>query len=135
MRSFYSGYQDITSSTPVTNIDRHIIYRDVHVFVNRLNIVAKTNQEVLHLVPARPRGSALLWHDSELLESGLEELSSLDAWYTSLTRLFGIRKSDALRQSDKRRFGLEEMKYQVHRRWTRETLSLPIAAEIVAPHL
>ena len=64
IRFFDPKHRDINStanSRPITNAGKHVIYRDVYVFVNRLrDIVYLHSDNIKHLIPECLRGVALI---------------------------------------------------------------------------
>ena len=106
---FDPGFDDEKDpGSSVVNSGRHIFYRDVFVFVNRLKDVAaqRTNAVVAGLVQSCLRGEALVWQTSELSETELTILrtASLEQWCTILTNRFKERSAVALRKLQAERY-------------------------------
>ena len=87
-------------SGPVVTINRHIYYRDVYAFINRLKDVAllRSMEKTRTVLPELQRGSALIWHSTELsvTEKEMLRMVPLDYWYTRLIARFKERAPDAL---------------------------------------
>ena len=58
------------TDAPVVNAGRHVFYRDVYAFQDRLQdlVPLKGEDKVREVIPTCLRGSALIWHSTELTE-------------------------------------------------------------------
>ena len=102
---FDPSYEDPKESNsknenPVINAGRHVFYRDVYAFVDRLKdlVHLKGEDKVREVLPTCFRGSALIWHSTELTElekRGLRN-ASVEEWSETLTEKFKERTSVAL---------------------------------------
>ncbi len=96
---FDPSYEDPTNS-PVVNVGRHVFYRDVYAFIDRLKdlVSLKGEDKTREVLPTCLRGSALIWHSTELTElekRGLRN-ASVDEWCETLVEKFKERTSVAL---------------------------------------
>ena len=95
-------YEDSSNSnTTVVNAGRHVFYRDVYAFIDRLKdlINLKEEDKVREVLPTYFRGSAQIWHSTELTElkkRGLRN-TSVSNWGDTLVEQFKERTSVALR--------------------------------------
>ena len=84
----------------IINIDKHVCYRDVYVFTNRLKdmIVIKNDSNFKIVISQCLRESALTWHSIELstLKKKMLKKTSLVNWYNALIRRFKKRTFVAL---------------------------------------
>ena len=77
---------------PVVNAGKHVFYRDIYIFVDRLKDLA-VSHDVKRVITACLRGLALMWYSAELtnLERDLLRDLDLDRWYTTLINRFKTR--------------------------------------------
>ena len=125
-----------TTQGQVVNAGKHVYYRDVYLFVNRLKDLANYRDGVKHIVTVCLRGSALMWYSAELtdLERDLLRDAQLDHWYTTLINRFKIRTSVALSQLTYRSYGMQDLRNNVNpRAFVMEMLHLAKAAEFTSP--
>jgi len=91
---------------------RHVYYRDVYTFVDRLRVLApiKGLDALRVTIPACLRGSALLWHTVELTEMERELLGNagLEQWYTILIKRFKERAPSALRNIQENKYTMAD---------------------------
>ena len=84
----------------IINIDKHVCYRDVYVFTNRLKdmTVIKDDNKLKIVISQCLRESALTWHSIELstLKKKMLREISLVNWYNALIRRFKKRTFVAL---------------------------------------
>lgn len=99
-----------TSNGPVVNAGKHVFYKDVSVFTDRLKDLAvqRGEADVKVAMTACFRGSALMWYSMELteLERTLLRDANLELWYTTLINRFKTRTSVALSQLVGQMYGL-----------------------------
>ena len=62
------------SHTAVVNAGKHVYYRDVYVFVDRLKDLAVQNKDVKNVIVSCLRGSALMWYSMELSEDDRDRI-------------------------------------------------------------
>ena len=102
---FDPSYEDpngaTKTDTSVVNAGRHVFYRDVYAFQDRLKdlVHSKGEDKVKEVLPTCLRGSALIWHSTELTElekRGLRN-ASVDEWCETLVEKFKEKTSVALR--------------------------------------
>ena len=98
---FDPEHQQEQGNGPVVNTGKHVFYRDVYIFVDRLKDLAVTRpnpNDVKRVITACLRGSALMWYSAELteLERDLLRDLDLDRWYTTLINRFKTRIAVAL---------------------------------------
>jgi hypothetical protein len=97
---FNPGLSD-PGDAAVKSLQNHTYYRDVYVFVERLNDLQAIKGEdlVLNNIHASLRGSALDWYTVELTDferRSLRQLPLVDGWYVMLINRFKLRPSEAL---------------------------------------
>lgn len=77
---------------PVTNVGKHVFYRDVYCFIDRLKDMTghRGPDKLRNVIPQCLRGSALIWHSTELsdLEKEMLREASLTMWCNALTKRF-----------------------------------------------
>ena len=118
LRSEHIGYfdpsfeEDKEPGASVVNAGRHVFYRDVFVFTNRLRDLAAKHTPVVvaGLTQGCLRGEALIWYTAELSEIELTVLrtASLDQWCTVLINQFKERCSKALRKLQSERYTITD---------------------------
>lgn len=91
---------DYEGSGPVVNRGKSVFYRDVYAFIDRLKDMTHVRglDKLRSVIPQTLRGSALIWHSTELseLEKRLLRKASLDEWEESLIERFKERVPIAL---------------------------------------
>ena len=92
---------DFNSTASIVNVERHVFYRDVYVFVNKLKNLAKdftSESKIKKFVLDCLRESSLIWYSIELtkLEKNLLRNANLDMWSFALIRRFKERDAAAL---------------------------------------
>lgn len=98
---FDPAYEDPSGkNASIVNAGRHVYYRDVFIFLDRLRDLSKgpTGDRVKDYISGCLRGEALIWYSTEVseLEKDLLRGASLDQWCIALTRRFKVRSSKAL---------------------------------------
>ena len=81
MGYFDPKHQQEQGTGPVINVGKHVFYRDVYIFVDRLKDLAATRPtNVKRVITACLRGLALMWYSAELtkLERDLMRDTNLD---------------------------------------------------------
>jgi hypothetical protein len=130
---FDPEYQDGTTGH-VTNAGKHVIYRDVYIFVERLKNLAYTHADntVMSIIPECFRGAALMWHLAELSESEKAGLrtSDLATWYSALIKRWKMPKTVALATLTSSSFGLHDIGYLSPRAWILEMRHCAKAANL-----
>ena len=85
---------------PVVSVGRHMFYKDIYAFVDRLKDVAadKGEDKVRETLTTCFRGEALTWHSAELtdLEKTLLRTADLSVWCDSLIKRFKERATVAV---------------------------------------
>lgn len=98
---FDPSYEDPTNTnSPVVSVGRHVFYRDVYAFEDRLKdlVHLKGEDKVREVLPTCFRGSALIWHSTQLTElekRGLRNFS-VGQWCETLVEKFKERTATAL---------------------------------------
>ena len=114
----YEGLANMGSS--IVNVDRHVFYRDVYVFVNRLKNMTslRDDQKLRTVVSQCLREFALIWHFMKLseLEKARLRNSNLNVWYESLIARFKKRTSIALSRLQRERYTMTNIKQQKNSR-------------------
>ena len=105
------GFLDTSYGTdsdgPIANAGRHVFYRDVYAFTDRLEAMAaiRGDDKVRDVIPACLRGDALQWHLTELTDLERDGLrySPLKSWTATLVKRFKERATVAVQhlQSEK----------------------------------
>lgn len=124
-----------TISGPVVNADKHMFYRDVYVFIDRLkDLASQRNTITIRLIiTACLRGSVLMWYSAELtdLKRDLLRDSDLDRWYITLINRFKIRTSVTLSHLISRTYDIQDLRNNVNPRiFVTEMLHLARAANL-----
>ena len=133
---FDPEYQDGTTG-PVANAGKHVIYRDIYTFVDRLkDIEFSYGEAIKFIIPECFRGAALMWYTIELtdVDKILLRAQDLDKWYTTLISRFKIRTSDALTLLTSQTYALNDVKYRSPRAWIQEMLHYAKAANLLSTH-
>ena len=85
---------------PVVSVGRHMFYKDIYAFVDRLKDLAsiKGDEKIREILPTCFRGEALTWHSTELtdLEKTLLRTADLAVWFDSLVKRFKERATVAV---------------------------------------
>ena len=127
----YQSEQGMQGS--VVNAGKHVFYKDVYFFTDRLKDLAVQHGEtdVKSVMTACLRGSALMWYSMELteLERTLLRDADLDKWYTTLIGRFKTRTAVALSQLVGHMYSLADMKHTSPRAFIQQMLHLAKSAE------
>ena len=114
------------NSGPITNAGKHVIYRDVYVFVDRLKDIAYLHgDDMKHLIPECLRGAALMWYTVELTDlekSSLRATPDPEQWYTTLINRFKTRTSVALAYLTSSTYSLRDINNMLPRMWIQDML-------------
>lgn len=99
---------------PVVNAGKNVFYRDVYAFVDRLKDMEqiKGEEKLRSVVPQCLRGSALIWHSTELseMEKTLLRRADLVAWYETLITRFKQRTPLALKSLQQSKYTMADAK-------------------------
>ena len=133
---FDPGYEDADNAFIVT-AGKHVFYRDVYVFVNRLknlvkSIMLNATNRVRELISFCFRGEALIWYFIELDDVVRDMLRdvSLDHWYASLIKRFKKRISMTLQVMQAKKYTLSNARNgRIFRVYVQEILRHAKAAE------
>ena len=97
---------------PVVSSGKHVIYREVHTFVSRLEEVScrdgNTRSKVEYVIPDCLRGAALVWYLTENTESDRMELRN--RWDALLIKRFGTNPSTAMSLLSNNPYSLENLR-------------------------
>ncbi len=97
---------------PVVNVGRHVFYRDIYAFVDRLKDMMNLRGEdkLRAVLPQCFRGSALIWHSTELsdMEKDLLRQASLSSWYQAMINRFKQRTPMALASLQQSRYTMTD---------------------------
>ena len=113
---FDPSYEDANNTSakdaPVVNAGRHVFYRDVYAFVDRLKDMAhlKGEEKIREVLPTCFRGTALTWHSMELTElekRGLRN-ATVDEWSETLIEKFKERTSVALQHLQSEHYNMND---------------------------
>ena len=112
VRYFDSSYENNSNFTAfIVNVERHVFYRDVYVFVDRLKDLVKEfidEQRIKKLVSDCFRDSSLIWYSTELieLEKNLLRDAIIDQWSNTLIKRFKQRDATALQALQSKKYTL-----------------------------
>lgn len=124
--------QEQGSSGPVVNAGKHVFYKDVYVFTDRLKDLAaqRGESDIKSVMTACFRGSVLIWYSMELtdLERTLLRDANLDLWYTTLIDRFKTRTAVALSQLVGQTYSLADMQHTSPRAFIQHMLHLAKSA-------
>lgn len=97
---------------PVSNVGKHVFYKDVYAFVDRLKDVAllKGDDKLRNILPQCLRGTALIWHSTELsdMEKNMLREASMKFWHDALIERFKERTPAALSAIQNAKYTLED---------------------------
>ena len=134
---FDPEHQDGVSLGAVATAGKHVIYRDVYVFVDRLKDLANTKPHtylsVKNTISSCLRGSALMWYTNELtdLEKTLLRSTDLDKWYTTLIDRFKAKTPVAMAYLTSSTYSFNEVRNNIPPRvWIQEMLHFARAADM-----
>ena len=104
--------EDDKDREAIVNVGRHIYYKDVFVFTDRLKDLEKgsSGHRVRELVAGCLRGDALTWHSLELGETEKDMFrdASVDQWCRGLIRRFKERGPQALKNLQAERYTMQD---------------------------
>lgn len=125
-----------TTNGPIVNAGKHVFYKDVYVFTDRLKDLAVQYGEtnIKAVMTACFRGSVLMWYSMELtdLERTLLRDANLDLWYTTLINRFKTRTAVALSQLVGQMYGLADIRHTSPRAFIQQMLHLAKSAEMTS---
>ena len=127
-----------SSNGPVVNAGKHVFYKDVYIFTNRLQDLAvqRGEADTKAVLSSCLRGSALMWYSMELteLERDLLRDANLDQWYTTLIKRFKTRTAVALSQLVGQTYSLNDIRHTSPRAFIQHMLHLAKSAEFYSTH-
>ena len=133
--------KETVKNAPVVNAGKHVFYRDVYVFVDRLKDLAVQHDDaaVKNVITACFRGSAIMWYFMELIDLKRQLLRDveLNKWYITLINRFKIRTSTALAHLtiSSSFYSLTELKQGTSSRaWIQQMLHFTKIVEITFMH-
>ena len=90
----------IENTTVIVNVKKHVFYRDVYTFVDRLKnmTISKESDKLRNIISQCFKEFALIWHSTKLsdLKKDMLREASLSMWYNVLTKRFKKRTFVAL---------------------------------------
>ena len=102
------------SEGAVATVGRHVFYRDVYVFIDRLKDMAPLRGEdrLRIVIPQCLRGSAIIWHTTELseMEKAYLRTATVAQWESALTHRFKERAPVALAKLQSIRYTMADAK-------------------------
>lgn len=111
VESFDPEYE---GSNPVVNEGKKVFYQDVYAFVDRLKDMEqiKGEKKLQSVVPQCLRGSAPIWHSTELseMEKSLLRQADLDAWYETQITCFKQRTPLAVKSIQQSKYTMGDAK-------------------------
>ena len=135
---FDPEYQDekSISSEPIVNTGKHVLYRDVYIFVDRLQDLAETHtsSSVKDVIASCLRGSALMWYSTELTKQEKDVLrhrsTDVDKWYATLIKRFKMRIAVAFAHLQQASYSFRHMRSLTPRAFIQNMLYLAKVVEI-----
>ena len=104
----------------VINLEKHVFYKNVYVFVNRLkNMTSLRDENKLKIIISQClRRTALIWHFIELfdIEKDIYKEMSVDNWCTVLVKRFKEKTSTTLINIQSTKYILEDAREQKNSR-------------------
>jgi hypothetical protein len=128
-----------TDDSPIVTEHGSVFYRDVYIFVDRLEdlVSFKGEAAVRELVPSCLRGSALIWYTTELTDlekRGLRNATVKD-WGETLIATFKEQTSIALQNLQSERYTVADARKQIHpRTYVQKVLRYAKAAQMTSVH-
>ena len=102
------------STDSIVNIDKHVFYRDVYAFTNKLKDMTtiKSDNKLRTVISQCLREFVLIWHSIELTDLKKEMLrdASLTMWYNVMIKRFKKRTSIALINMQTTKYTLDDAK-------------------------
>ena len=90
----------VENTTVVVNVRKHVFYRDVYTFVDRLKnmIISRDSDKLRNIISQCFRSFVLIWHSTKLsdLKKDMLKKASLSMWYNVLIKRFKKRTFIAL---------------------------------------
>ena len=132
--------QEHGANAPVVNAGKHVFYKDVYIFTNRLQDLAvqRGEADTMAVLTSCLRGSALMWYSMELTDLGRDLLrastTSLDQWCDTLVKRFKTRTAVALSQLVGQTYTLNDIRHTSPRAFIQQMLHLAKSAEFHSTH-
>ena len=105
---FFDFEYENSNNSLIINVDRHVFYRDVYAFTNRLRNLAslRENDKLRIVISQCLRDSALIWHFMKLfdVEKMLLRKASLNFWCIALITRFKERTLIVLQRLQRKRY-------------------------------
>ena len=121
------------SPEPIVDIGKHVMYRDVYIFMDRLEDVTIQYPAVVNVIPTCFRGSAIMWFSNELTneeKNKLRRSRDTQLWYTSMIKRFKMRRDVAVAHLTHARFTYADLQHTTPRAWIQNLLHIARAAEL-----
>ena len=86
---------------PIVSVGKYVWFRDVYIFVTRLQDFVAQGKDIKSIITSCLRGSALMWYLAELSEeerAALRNNADLERWYELLIRRFKVDTCIAMSQ-------------------------------------
>jgi hypothetical protein len=105
---------NVDEDDSIINIDRHVFYKNIYVFVDRLKnmIIIRDDDKLRTILSQCFRDASLIWHFIELFDMKKNFLRqiNLTSWYQTLINRFKKRISIALSSLQNNRYTLTDAK-------------------------
>ena len=109
---FDSRRENDKNRNVIVNVDRHIYYKDVFVFIDRFKNLKKSSSDhrVREFVVECLRDDALTWHSLKLdeIEKNMFRDASMNQWCRDLIRRFKKRDSQVLKNLQTERYIMQD---------------------------
>ena len=135
------GYFDPSyeGTGPVVNVGKSVFYRDIYAFVDRLKDMAplRGDDKLRTVIPQCLRGTALIWHSTELSENEKEmsRYTNLQGWYVMLIARFKERTPLALSKLQSARYTMADAKDRKDpRAYVQDIMRYAKAANLISVH-
>ena len=111
---FDSDYEINESNVLVINVERHVFYIDVYIFVDRLKKLTarRDNDKVQKVIIVCLKDIALIWHFNEFIDMKrtLLRIVTCDQWYAILIKRFKERTTVVIQYIQRERITLANVK-------------------------
>ena len=109
----------------IINADKHVYYRDVYVFVDRLKDLT-IRYKIIYIIILYLRDSAFIWYSTKLTDLERTGFRTADPvlWYITLINRFKMRTTTILSQLIKQTYSLHDIKHTSSRAFIQQMLYL-----------
>ena len=111
---FDSDYEISESNVLVINVERHVFYIDVYIFVDRLKKLTarRDNDKMQKVIIFCLKDTALIWHFNEFIDmkKTLFRIVTCDQWYAILVKPFKERTAIVVQYIQRERYTLADVR-------------------------